>query len=119
MMKHTCISLDDPSRWGSALAGVPHAFGHTWEHCYGMHLSSGLLTFLYYFEAENTRIVCPFSERTYGGHVDLVTPYGFSGFTGSGSCADFPSHWRPFAQIRRYVCGYIGLHPLFENDTYL
>jgi hypothetical protein len=46
--------------------------------------------------------------------VDIVTPFGFSGFVSCGQCAVFPEAWLSFAQKREWVCGYIGLNPLFE-----
>jgi hypothetical protein len=47
-----------------------------------------------------------------------VKPYGFSGFVGNGDCAEFPNYWKEFARQRGYVCGYLGLNPVFENSTY-
>ena len=34
-------------------------------------------TFLYEFASSDVRIVCPLSERTADGRIDVVTPYGF------------------------------------------
>jgi hypothetical protein len=62
--------------------------------------------------------VCPIAEREFEGHVDIVTPYGFSGFVGNDDCGHFPQYWREFVRERGYVCGYIGLNPIFENKTY-
>jgi hypothetical protein len=73
---------------------------------------------LYCFEHEKLRIVCPVAEREFQGHVDIVTPYGFSGFVGTGDCADLPQYWREFVRERGYVCGYIGQNPIFENNSY-
>jgi hypothetical protein len=83
-----------------------------------MHLTTGLPTFLYCFEQGDTRIVCPVIERTVGGWRDLATPPGISGFTGTQECEAFPAYWREFAAARRYVCAYIGLHPLFSRASY-
>ncbi|HEY7253395.1 MAG TPA: hypothetical protein VIG37_23055 [Methylomirabilota bacterium] len=113
-----CIPLDARADWQDALRGIPHAFGHTWESCYAIHLTSRLPTYLYCFTKEDVRIVCPIAERTLGGHTDIVTPYGFSGFVGNRDCPDFPEHWSAFARRRGYVCGYFQLHPVFENRTY-
>jgi hypothetical protein len=114
-----CIPLEAPAEWKEALNGIRHAFPHTWENCYAMHLSTGFATYLYCFEAEGVRIVCPIAEREFDGHIDIVTPYGFSGFVGNENYPSFPRYWREFAANRHYVCGYIGLNPLFENKTYL
>jgi hypothetical protein len=116
--KHKCIALDSPAEWKKALEGIRHAFAHTWENCHTMRLSTGFNTYLYCLETENMRVVCPIAEREFGGRVDIVTPYGFSGFVGTGDCADFPRYWREFVRERGYVCGYIGLNPIFENTTY-
>lgn len=117
-MRQTCIPLSSPRRWRRALEGVPHAFGHTWENCRAMALTTGFPTYLYTFEDGATRLVCPIAERTSHGHTDLVTPYGFSGFTGTGSAPGFPEHWRRFARARGYVCGYIGLHPMLFDPAH-
>lgn len=118
MVRHKCIPIDSPSEWREALKGIEHAFAHTWESCYAMQLTTGLDTYLYCFEADDVRIVCPISERRFEGYVDIVTPYGFSGFVGNGDCPGFSRHWANFAKQQGYVCGYIGLNPIFENGTY-
>lgn len=118
MVKHECIPLDSPSKWRAALQGISHAFAHTWEHCYAMHLTTGLKTYLYCFEKDNVRIVCPFTERRFDGYVDIVKPFGFSGFVGNGDCPEFPYYWKEFAKQRTYICAYLGVNPIFENSTY-
>ena len=112
------IPLDARADWNAALAGVPHAFAHTWASCHAMSLTTGLPTYLYRFELDDVRIVCPIAERAFAGRVDIVTPYGFSGFAGTGDCPAFPRHWREFASARGYVCGYVGLNPLLWRDSY-
>lgn len=116
--RHHRIPLDRPEDWDAALAGLPHAFAHTWASAHAMHLTTGLETYLYCFEAADVRIVCPVAERTLGGHVDIVTPYGFSGFVGTRGYPDFPRHWHEFARAQGYVCGYIGLNPLLWHESY-
>jgi hypothetical protein len=113
------IPLHSPLRWKEALEGVPHAFGHTWESCYAMHLTTGFQTYLYLLTAGDSKVLCPIAERHYWGQVDIVTPYGFSGFVGNHDLADFQVHWKSFIKALGYVSGYIGLNPLFENNTYL
>jgi hypothetical protein len=112
------ISLGSPTEWREALVGIPHAFAHTWESCYSMHLTTGLSTFLSCFDQDGTRIVCPIAERTFRGAVDIVTPQGFSGFTGNGETPDFPRHWEQFVLDRGYVAGYLALNPLLERASY-
>ena len=118
VVMHHLIPLESPGEWRDALNGIKHAFAHTWENCYAMYLSTGYTTYLYRYEADSVRVVCPLAEREFAGHLDIVTPYGFSGFVGSRNCSQFPSHWREFANSRGYVCGYIALNPLFENQSF-
>jgi hypothetical protein len=118
MINQRCIPLESPAEWREALEGIKHGFAHTWESCRAMRLTTGFTTYLYCFETENIRIVCPVAEREFDGSVDIVTPYGFSGFVGTRECADFRQYWREFVRKQGYVCGYIGLNPIFENETY-
>jgi hypothetical protein len=83
-----------------------------------MHLTTRFKTYLYCFEAENVRVVCPLAERMFQGHIDIVTPYGFSGFVGDGDCSEFRQYFADFVKEQGYVCGYIGLNPMLENNTY-
>jgi len=117
--RHRIIPLDAADAWSAALEGIPHAIAHTHAYARAMQRSSGFETFLYCFDDGTTRIVTPLAERPFGELVDVVTPYGFSGFVGSGEHARFPELWREFARSRRYVCGYIGLHPLLTRASYV
>ncbi|MFL5493746.1 MAG: hypothetical protein ACJ8DC_05095 [Gemmatimonadales bacterium] len=117
-MAHRRIGVESREAWTEALLGIPHAIAHTWGHCYAMHLSSGLPTYLYQFESGGVRVACPLAERRFQGHTDVVTPYGFGGFAGTGDCPSFPAHWAEFVAKQEYVCGYIGLNPLLVNHTY-
>lgn len=117
-IKERSIPLDSKTEWAEALRGLNHAFAHTWESCHAMHLSSGLPTFLYYFERRDRKIACPFAERQFNGTIDIVTPYGLSGFAGNGDSFEFAEHWKNFAKNNKYVCGYVSLNPLLENKTY-
>jgi hypothetical protein len=117
-MRQRCILLDSTAEWKEALEGIPHTFAHTWEHCYAMHLTTGLMTYLYCLEEENVRIVCPISERAIGRHIDITTPNGLPGFIGNGDCPAFPRYWTNFVRQKDYVCGYIGLNPIFDHPPY-
>jgi hypothetical protein len=108
------IPLDSREEWEQALRGVKHTFGHTWENCQAMHLTTGLKTYLYCFEKGDIRVVSPIAEREFHGHVDILKPYGFSGFVGNRDCPEFPRYWREFVHEREYVCGYLGLNPIFD-----
>ncbi len=118
-MDERCISLDNRAEWERALEGIPHAFAHTWGNCYSVHLTTGYKTYLYCLESRRTRIVCPIAERPFGQYVDVVTPYGFSGFVGNAHCDAVAERWRAFAERQSYVCGYINLNPLFEQAAYI
>jgi hypothetical protein len=118
MVRHQLIPLDAPDEWRNALVGITHGFANTWEHCYAMHLTTGLKTYLYCYEEDSVRITCPIVEREFGGSIDIAKPFGFSGFAGNSACPDFAQHWREFARQRGYVCGYLGLDPLFGDSTY-
>src|SRR5690606_9090354 len=117
MGHEACITLDDPSGWNRALDGVRHGFAHTWENAYAMRLTTGYPTYLYVYTSGETRIVCPVAERTFSGYVDIVTPYGLSGFVSNGTCPEVGHHWRQFARTRGYVCGYFAIHPLLMDAT--
>ena len=113
MPRHELIPLDARDDWEHHLEGLPHGFHHTWDHAYAMHLSSGDPTFLYSFREGATRVVCPLVERRFGDYVDIATPSGLGGFTGTNVSSSFARHWLDFTSERQYVSGYIALHPLF------
>lgn len=115
---HRLISLHDRDAWESTLDGMPHAFAHTWTNCRAMTGPQGNVTHLYSYESAEGRIVCPVSERAIGAHLDSVTPYGFSGFVGTGDCPGFASRWEEFAAGRGWVCGYLILNPVLPNGTW-
>lgn len=111
---HNLIPLDEPDQWRDALVGIKHSFCHTWEHCYAMHLTTGDKTFLYTFEKDGVRIVCPIIEREIEGYTDIAKPFGFSGFVGTDKHPEFSKHWKEFALERGYISGYPGLSPVFD-----
>ena len=115
---HECISLKQPKRWNKSLDMIQHGIAHTWEYCYAMHLTTNLNTYLYSFQSDGARIICPISERKIDTHIDIVTPYGFSGFVGNLDFPDFPLFWRKFVEKQEYISAYIGLNPLFNNNSY-
>ena len=117
-VKQKLIQLEFPEDWKAALSGIQHTFGHTWENCNAMNLTTGLRTYLYSFEKGGIRIICPIAERAFNGYVDVVKPFGFSGFAGNGECPEFPDYWRNFVREQRYICGYLGLNPIFDYGNY-
>jgi hypothetical protein len=114
---HELIPLDHAAEWKAALHDIPHAFGHTWESCRAMQLSTGMDTYLYRFRGGSSTIVCPIAERVFLGQTDIVTPYGFSGFVGNGRHPEFPMLWKKFAACQGWVCGYIGLNPILQRTV--
>jgi hypothetical protein len=113
------IPLDDKAAWDAALAGLPHAFAHTWDSCHAMRQTTGHATFLWHYRSASAECACPFSIRTFAGREDVYTPYGFSGFCGAGDSAEMAEAWRRFAIGRGFVCGYIGLNPLLAPEAFL
>jgi hypothetical protein len=113
------IPLASPEEWQRALAGIPHTFGHTWGSCHAFSLTSGRRTFLYEARQGELRVVCPLDERPANGRCDIATPYGFSGFVGNGAWPSFPDRWHQFVRSRGYVCGYVGLSPLFDDRSHV
>jgi hypothetical protein len=110
---HRIISLDEPEAWGRSLEGIPHGFAHTWDYIDAIARSMGQPIGLYSYSNGDDRFVCPLATRSFGGLRDLFTPIGFSGFTGCGDFLAFMRHWREYARTSGYVCGYIGLNPIF------
>lgn len=109
------IPTSDPDGWRDALDGLPHAFAHSWESCRAMELTTGHETHLVELRAGSARAVCPVARRPIGDAVDLVTPLGYSGFVGVGTCPDFPARWRRLARSLGAVSGYLTLHPLLDQ----
>lgn len=118
MKIHNCIPLDSYDEWKDILKDIPHSFYHTQENCYAMSKTTHYDTYLYLFEHNGFKIVCPLSERDYNGFTDIVTPYGFSGFSGVRDFPEFKSYWNEFVNEKKYVCGYISLNPSTVNETY-
>ncbi|MEO8445845.1 MAG: hypothetical protein ABI528_00040 [bacterium] len=115
---HKCIELECRDEWIAALEGVRHSFAHTWENNYAMSLTTGYRTYLYSFENKGVKIICPIAERKYKGYIDIVTPYGFSGFTGNQPSIEFQKHWSEFVAEKNYICGYISMNPYLQDESY-
>ncbi|QIL76402.1 hypothetical protein [Hymenobacter sp. HDW8] len=118
-MRQQLIPLESRAHWEETLQDISYDFAHSWHSCYAMHLTTGLDTYLYCFQDEDVKIVCPISERTFEGYVDIVTPYGFSGFIGNKAFPEFQRYWKDFAKGRGYICGFISINPVISNQTYL
>jgi len=113
-----CIPLAERAKWELALAEIPHVFGHTWGSCHALGLDGGGEPMLCAAEGEGERVACPLVERPIEGRLDVATPYGFSGLTGTGPWPDFAAEWWRFARERGYVAGYLAVNPLFGDETY-
>ncbi|HEY6145810.1 MAG TPA: hypothetical protein VIV13_06010 [Solirubrobacterales bacterium] len=112
------IPLSERAEWEAALSGVPHVFGHTWGSCHALGLDGGGEPVLYVAEEEGRRVVCPLVERPIDGRLDVATPYGFSGLTGTGLWPGFAERWGRFAAERGYVAGYLAINAVFGDDSY-
>lgn len=115
-MRERLIGIEQPDAWRAALVGMPHAYWHTWEACHSASLASGLPTFLYVCEDDDSgvRAACPFSERRWQDVVDVFTPTGFSGFAVHGDAHGLRERWLSFVAERGYVCAYFALHPILS-----
>lgn len=118
MTADRCIPLSERGEWEAALAGIPHVFGHTWGSCHALSLDGGGDPSLYVAEEGERRVACPLVERPIEGRLDVATPYGFSGLTGTGPWPGFAERWGQFAAARGYVAGYLAINALFGDDTY-
>ena len=79
-----------------------------------MSKQSGLPVYLYRSFDDRRSLVIPFSERRSHCTIDILTPYGFSGFTATDSITNRDiEDWTSFCVSRGYTTGYIGLHPLW------
>src|SRR4029079_1922107 len=111
------IALSERAEWEAALSGIPHVFGHTWGSCRALALAAHEAV-LYAAAEGGQRVACPLIERPIDGRLDVATPYGFSGLTGTGPWPGFAERWREFAAARGYVAGYLAINALFGDDTY-
>jgi hypothetical protein len=105
------IPLAAKAEWKSALHGIPTAFAHSWENCYAMHLTTGFETFLFCLDTPLGRVICPLAERSWHTYIDIVTPYGFSGFVGNADINELHKSWQQFTRDQGYICGYLALNP--------
>ena len=108
------IPLSDKKEWEDCLREVPHSFSHTWESNNAMHLSTGYKTFLYHYKSGNEHVICPLAEREFKGYIDIVTPYGFSGFTAGSASPEFYNYWKKLMTEKGYICAYINQDPFLK-----
>lgn len=110
---HELIPLEQRDRWQAALADLPRGPAHSWEFTTAMRATSAVSTYLYRYVRDDAVVVCPLAERAIGEYVDVTTPLGFNGFAGSRRHEQFAADWRAFATAQGWICGYVGLHPVF------
>lgn len=117
-MRERWIRLDSRTDWTAALAGIPHTFAHTWDYCAAMGASAGGAVLLYVVETDTGRVVCPVQERSFGRAIDIVTPYGFSGFVGRGAVngRTVSADLRRSASERGYVSAYLVQNPALDSS---
>lgn len=77
-----------------------------------MARAAGVRAVLFVVESDDSKFVCPFAERSWGGARDIFSPYGFAGFAGIGELALLKAAWRQFAQSNAYVTAFITQNPL-------
>ncbi len=117
MAEQRLIPLHEAAAWHRALHGLPHATAHAWSYNLAVSFSTPDRIFLYCYESDCARIVCPLVERAWKGRLDVVTPYGFSGFAGIGFDPEFETCWNRFAIEQGWICVYIGIHPAMNADA--
>jgi hypothetical protein len=118
MSSFAAIQLDDRTAWDAALEGIPHCYAHTWEGCAALSGEAQAETYLWSAAHAGERFACVVRERSFGGRIDAVTPYGFPGFVGSAPGEGLAQLWRRFAVNRGYVCAYLVLNPVLSDaDT--
>jgi hypothetical protein len=111
------IPLGNVSEWNESLIDIPHSFTHTHEYCEAIYITKNQNTFLFVYENEGIKIVCPLTERSFSGYVDITKTNGISGFTGNGFHRDFYDAWEDFIFKKNYVTGYLSLYPLFSDTS--
>ena len=115
-MQHKLIPTDDPSAWRSALDGIAHGFGDSWENAVANHHATGQPTFLYAYSNGACRVACPLMLRSYEGYFDIASPMGFGGFASTGECSGFREQWFAFARQSGWVCAYLSQNPALRAD---
>ena len=111
-MQTRLIGLNDPVGWNAALEGLPHGIAHTHEFVSCLSSAAKDQTFLFVAESAQGKAACPIAERSFQGHIDVYTPYGFGGFVAKGDINDLRSAWTELAKARGYVAAYLMQNPV-------
>ena len=105
----TLIGLNDRSAWEAAtLDALP---GQTWGHAAGL-AEDGLVPQLAVVQAGASRMILPFHQRVFGGHVDIATLPGLSGALLQPDDAAPLAVWAAYAARQGWVAGYLQLSAL-------
>lgn len=114
MLTHRLIPLRDKERWEQSLNSLPHSVTHTHGYNAALAQSHEGDVYLYVGEDEEAhfKTICPFKFRPIDQWVDVVTPYGLSGFTSTRSYPHFTTFFQEFCQDQKWVCGYVLQHPM-------
>jgi serine/alanine adding enzyme len=101
------IPVEDRERWLAAHArdGLPT---QSWGYAHGL-AAAGRAPVLAVVEAGGARMLLPFVERDWHGHVDIATPLGLSGASFSAASPAPLALWREYAAGRGWVAGYLQL----------
>ena len=114
-MQYKRISLIDKKEWDFALEGIRFTPSQTWTYCNAISRSSGQDTNLHVFETSSRKCLIPLSERSKEVDcLDLVSPYGFGGFSGDDellSSPDFRDEILEVLASEGYITAYILQHP--------
>jgi hypothetical protein len=107
---HNIVILDlgDRDKWERAETGAMPS--QCWRYADALR-PSGFNPKLAVIDADDSRLLMPFVERTFGDHIDVATLPGLSGASIIPSSAAPLEAWRRFATTQRWVSGYIQLSP--------
>jgi hypothetical protein len=113
-MQVAILHLRDRSAWEAAhrLGGLP---GQSWTYAASLALS-GFDLRLAIAESDEGRLLLPFVERSWRGHVDIATPSGLSGASVQGSSRIWHG-WRAYAREQGWIAGYVQLGVRSASDA--
>lgn len=101
------IPLDDRERWEveHRAGGLP---SQSWAYAQAL-AASGIEAQLAVVSARGVRMLMPFFERRFRGHVDIATTPGLSGASLSAPSTAPLALWAEYARDQRWVAGYVQL----------
>lgn len=107
------ISLQERDAWEEVHqeGGLPC---QSWHYAWGLG-ATGIVPKLAVVQSGNTRMLVPFFERLWRGHVDIATVLGLSGASLRPPNTSPLRLWHEYASAQDWVAGYIQLDP-FSGD---